>query len=1268
MKVKYLLTFLILWIFGFTTVQAQCDANNFSVTVTSGSCLANGTISVLLPGGAPCTGWQAILTNPSGVETIRNIPSDGGPIDFNSLATGDYSIRLVNGATVIPYPNNPVQVTTTYQAMLISSSSQAPSCPIGADQYTPDGTLEITIDNGGNGPFLYEATSQFGVQSFGPTANTSHTFANMEGGESVSFTVTDLGCGVSQTQDPVIALNNDIASEYLISGFRRRCAPECSTYDAVFFTNIFSQNRINTVQLPGNATISINGGAPQDLVLENANGSVISFEYPPGLNENDSYVLNFNDGCFTFSGNGTALPINDTLLQLNRDAIYDPVTCTFIHSVSPKGLTGVGEDVYNMFCSTNNLIIEQEITSGVWVNVPLVGGSSSDPLNSGIPFQLPGSGHYRVTASDDCHTIIEEFDTLPEVNPLDDIDIRNSSSVLEGTGALVIDRVPGTASSAPIPATTYEISPVPFVPSITISPSHPFSLAGSYTINFPATYTTSINRSYIGDLPPGDYEINVTDVCNNQAQILHTVSDVSQYNPSVQVVNGCLNSSSIIYDMNPINVASTFNTRVDVELWTDNGNGELGALVQGDIPPDHLSGFFDNISSGDYILRFTNINFRSSNLNENFSVVTLNNDDREYQTLVTVAPFQNIGVTTTGAFCDLNDSSSGMVFAEITSGTPTYPMVYELFDASNLSTPVQTFTETDISVTNHLFQNVSEGSYIVRISTACDGLDSDLDLILAPIQTLITSNNNGPLCSPGENIELSVNLPTSLFDIVWTDDQGNTVGTESSVTISVTTPTTYTASYSLKSVFCPSAQVNTNDIFIDFHPDLVQIGSESTTCNSSGADYRISVEVAGTPPYTVTGTGAPGIFNGNIWTSDPIPAGTDYNVSFEDASTCAILNVSDIAPNCCVFAVTCPTFPDMVVQCYADLPSAISLTETAFEALGNADGLIGDYPCGIIEITVTNSPDMGSCDQTITRTYTVTEYEDTNANGVRDTGENVILNTLDCQQAISVEDAMPPSFVESVPADITVLCTEIPEAATLTAIDNCSPDVQVNFTEQTIFSNTTDDFIIERLWEAVDSCGNVELFQQIINVTQPETEIVIIDVCVDDNNIDLLPYLPPSFDANGVFEVISGDGSLDGSLLDPSDFGVGEHQISYSSEQGICKYFVDFTIRINADCIPCNASEITASTAVTANLDGVNDFFEIKGGEYCNYTFGLQILNRWGRIVYESNDYRNDWSGFSPSNTFGSSITLPSGTYYYIISVIGLEMEPINGYIYLGAD
>nr|WP_299174586.1 gliding motility-associated C-terminal domain-containing protein [uncultured Allomuricauda sp.] len=1353
MRTKCLLVFSLLWIFGFTTIQAQCDANNFTVTVSPSSCPGDGNIEVLLPGGPPCTGWQVILTNPGGVETIRNIPADGGPIDFNSLAIGDYSIRLVNGTTELFYTNNPVQVTTTYQVMQISGSSQAPSCSNGATQYTPDGTLDITIDNGGNGPFLYEVTSQFGLQSFGPTADTSHTFGNMEGGEAVSFTVTDMGCGVSQTQNPVISTNNTRVSEYFAANYSRRCLPECDRFDVTFNIFVYSQNGQNNVQLPGNATIVVNGGTPQNLSFINVNGNTVNFSYPSGLVENDSYELLFNDGCDIFGTTDTAPPMDNDFLLVDPDLFYDSATCSFSHlvNITGAGFTGSGGiDNISFFCSdnaSNSITIEQEISPGTWTTIL---STSSLNINNRISQPLPGPGRYRVTGSDPCHSVSKEFDTLVGFNPLNEMTINESSSILEGTGALVIDRVPTMGSSATIPATTYEISPVPFVPSLTINPGHPFSLAGSYTINFPVTYTTAINRSFIGDLPPGDYEINITDVCNNQAQRLHTVSTLAQYNPSIQVINGCFNSSRIVYDMNPANVASTLNPRAEVELWTDNGNGELGTLVQGDIPPDFLSGSFDNVMSGDYILRFANINFRSINLNENFSVVTLNNNDREYRTSVTVASFQSITVSTSGSFCDLNDTSSGFIYAEITGGTPTYPMTYELFDVSNPSIAIQTHTETDISVTNHLFQNVSDGSYQVRISTPCDGLDSNIDLIPAPIQPSISANNNGVICAPGGDVDLSINLPETLFDIVWTDNQGNTVGIGSAITASVTAPTLFTATYEFNPQFCTSSVINSNSVQvqIDFLPELAQIGVESTTCDVSGANYTLTVELTGTSPYMVMGIGAPGAFNGNVWTSDPIPAGTDYNVDFVDVNTCSTLTVSDVAPNCCVFQVNCPIFPPMTVECYDDIPLATSLTEVEFETLGNGNGSIGDFPCGIIEITAANSPDTGNCGTTtIIRTYTVTEYEDTNDNGIRDPGEVTVLNTLSCQQNIMVIDTQAPVFMESLPADITAICNDIPMVVTLTAIDNCDSNVQVvfdeaitndlncangysitrtwtatdctgnpnthtqiitipptgpimtdydeeitvicgkeippvpnlvftggcgdymvNFTEETLLSSNTDDFIIERLWEVTDSCGNIELFQQIITVVQPDRESVTIDICIMDDSIDLISYLPSSFDANGTFENVSGNETLNGSIFNPSHFGVREHHISYSSTDGTCKYFVDFFIRINTDCVPCNTSEILASNTVTANSDGINDFFEIQGGEYCDYVFGLQIFNRWGQIIYESDNYKNDWSGFSPNNAFGSSRTLPSGTYYYIISVQNQEVEPINGFIYLGAD
>ena len=94
----------------------------------------------------------------------------------------------------------------------------------------------------------------------------------------------------------------------------------------------------------------------------------------------------------------------------------------------------------------------------------------------------------------------------------------------------------------------------------------------------------------------------------------------------------------------------------------------------------------------------------------------------------------------------------------------------------------------------------------------------------------------------------------------------------------------------------------------------------------------------------------------------------------------------------------------------------------------------------------------------------------------------------------------------------------------------------------------------------------------------------------------------------------------------------------------------------------------------TPNGDGVNDYFIISlengsdspksndkrgnrdgGLEYESYeplsTYyektDLTIFNRWGRIVYHSNDYHNDWDGDN----------LSDGTYFYVLKCHGLKND-----------
>jgi len=259
-------------------------------------------------------------------------------------------------------------------------------------------------------------------------------------------------------------------------------------------------------------------------------------------------------------------------------------------------------------------------------------------------------------------------------------------------------------------------------------------------------------------------------------------------------------------------------------------------------------------------------------------------------------------------------------------------------------------------------------------------------------------------------------------------------------------------------------------------------------------------------------------------------------------------------------------------------------------------------------------------------------------------------------------------MVEPYEETITILCgDDIPEVPTLIFTGGCG-NFTVDFTEVEDFSAGTDDFSIVRTWDVTDACGNTASFQQIIFVVQRERGSIEIDICTEDEAIDLVDLLPTGFDTTGIFTVTQGDVILNGSTFESNGLELGEYMITYESITATCNYFADFVIRVNADCVPCDINDLIVSKTITINGDGINDVFEITGLEDCGYTYDLKVFNRWGTMIYESQDYRNNWAGNSPGGSFGSNTTVPTGTYYYIIALSDTEIKPINGYIYIGSN
>lgn len=86
---------------------------------------------------------------------------------------------------------------------------------------------------------------------------------------------------------------------------------------------------------------------------------------------------------------------------------------------------------------------------------------------------------------------------------------------------------------------------------------------------------------------------------------------------------------------------------------------------------------------------------------------------------------------------------------------------------------------------------------------------------------------------------------------------------------------------------------------------------------------------------------------------------------------------------------------------------------------------------------------------------------------------------------------------------------------------------------------------------------------------------------------------------------------------------------------------------------------------VTANGDGKNDFFEIKG-LYENYPQNkLDIFNRWGNLVYSSTPYKNDWNGTPNAAGKTGSNKLPVGTYYFILQLNDSNQTVFRGFVQL---
>lgn len=90
---------------------------------------------------------------------------------------------------------------------------------------------------------------------------------------------------------------------------------------------------------------------------------------------------------------------------------------------------------------------------------------------------------------------------------------------------------------------------------------------------------------------------------------------------------------------------------------------------------------------------------------------------------------------------------------------------------------------------------------------------------------------------------------------------------------------------------------------------------------------------------------------------------------------------------------------------------------------------------------------------------------------------------------------------------------------------------------------------------------------------------------------------------------------------------------------------------------------IIVYNGISPNGDGKNDVFVIEGVELFRNT--LKIYNRWGRTVYDVENYKNDWNGITNKKVLvGNSKKLPVGTYFYVLN-LPEENKEYAGWLYI---
>lgn len=269
-------------------------------------------------------------------------------------------------------------------------------------------------------------------------------------------------------------------------------------------------------------------------------------------------------------------------------------------------------------------------------------------------------------------------------------------------------------------------------------------------------------------------------------------------------------------------------------------------------------------------------------------------------------------------------------------------------------------------------------------------------------------------------------------------------------------------------------------------------------------------------------------------------------------------------------------------------------------------------------------------------------------------------NSFSQTQTITFVDDTPPFFT-FVPDDITVGCTNEIDITDPEFDDLCSANgLTLNTVFEEQYLGCDERYNQTRIYTITDACGltaseSVTIFVRDTTATLLETEL------------DSLSYYC-SYNVPSCEQMLSDLDFVDECGSNELTYSCSDIVIEGNCEEQAClwerTYFWEDGCGNQSQASHFIRVEETAffptmPTGMTPNGDGANDAYvildigpliavgEVAPCDWIDNTL-FRVINRWGQIVFEVTNYRNDWEG-----TYNDGSALPSGTYFIVFEASG---------------